>query len=258
MNPSAREIVTSDGVVLRVGVVADGEVLTRVGTTAVGTAAGGGAPTTATYLTLSTNASLTSERVLTEGTGIDFTDGGAGGNLTITVDLSEISAGGDLTGTMNAPTIAAGAVTLAKLADLATDRLIGRDTAGTGVSEALTVSGGVEFSGSGGIRRSALSGDVTAAAGSGTVTVDKVAGTTPGATGLASLAAATEAAGRTAIGIATGTSTSHVLGWNGSSWAAVLIVLPATVYVSNYVQEWPAGWGTNAVDPTVAIDGVIS
>ena len=44
---------------------------------------GGGAPTNAQYITLATNATLTHERVLTAGTGITLTDGGAGGNLTI-------------------------------------------------------------------------------------------------------------------------------------------------------------------------------
>jgi hypothetical protein len=63
------------------------------------------------------------------------------------------------------------AVTLAKMANLATDRLIGRDTASTGDPEALTVGGGIEFTGSGGIQRSALTGDVTAAAGSGATTI---------------------------------------------------------------------------------------
>lgn len=53
----------------------------------------------------------------------------------------------------------------------ATDRLLGRDTAGVGAVEELTVGGGVEFSGSGGIRRSALTGDVTAAAGSNATTI---------------------------------------------------------------------------------------
>ena len=54
---------------------------------------------------------------------------------------------------------------------LATDRLLGRDTAGTGAPEALTVSGGVEFTGTGGIQRSALTGDVTASAGSNATTI---------------------------------------------------------------------------------------
>ena len=71
----------------------------------------------------------------------------------------------------NATAIATAAVSLAKMANMATDRLIGRDTAATGVPEALTVTGGVEFSGAGGIQRSALTGDVTATAGSNATTI---------------------------------------------------------------------------------------
>ena len=80
---------------------------------------------------------------------------------------------GDITisGTGTVYTIDNGVVSLAKMANLATDTLIGRDTAGTGAPEALTVGGGVEFSGAGGIQRSALTGDVTASAGSGTTTI---------------------------------------------------------------------------------------
>lgn len=44
---------------------------------------GGGAPTNATYLTLSLNGTLTNERVLTPGTNISFVDTGANGTLTI-------------------------------------------------------------------------------------------------------------------------------------------------------------------------------
>jgi hypothetical protein len=63
-----------------------------------------------------------------------------------------------------------GAVTLATgdIAGVTTDRLLGRDTAGSGVAEELTVGGGVEFTGSGGVQRSALTGAVTASAGSNT------------------------------------------------------------------------------------------
>ena len=74
-------------------------------------------------------------------------------------------------GTVATAGIADDAVTFAKLQDIATDRLIGRDTALTGNPEELTVGGGIEFTGSGGVQRSALTGDVTAAAGSGTTAI---------------------------------------------------------------------------------------
>ncbi|MGH6736551.1 MAG: tail fiber protein [Methyloceanibacter sp.] len=63
------------------------------------------------------------------------------------------------------------AVTFAKMQNVTSDRLIGRDTASSGDPEEITVSGGVEFTGSGGIRRSALTGDVTASAGSNSTTI---------------------------------------------------------------------------------------
>jgi hypothetical protein len=61
---------------------------------------------------------------------------------------------GDVTASAgsNSTTIANAAVTLAKLADLATDKLIGRDTAGTGVPEAIGVNQGIQFDGSGNIQ----------------------------------------------------------------------------------------------------------
>lgn len=57
------------------------------------------------------------------------------------------------------------------LGNITTDRLIGRDTAGTGESEQLTVGGGIEFTGSGGIQTSAFTGDVTKAAGGTATTI---------------------------------------------------------------------------------------
>jgi len=52
---------------------------------------GSGAPTDAQYVTLTTNDSLSAERVLTEGTALDITDGGANGNVTIAFDPTEIT-----------------------------------------------------------------------------------------------------------------------------------------------------------------------
>lgn len=54
---------------------------------------------------------------------------------------------------------------------IATDRLLGRDTAGTGVAEEIAVGGGLEFGGAANIQRSALTGDVTASAGSNATTI---------------------------------------------------------------------------------------
>jgi hypothetical protein len=63
-------------------------------------------------------------------------------------------------------------VTYAKMQNIsATDRILGRDTAGAGDPEELTVTGGLEFTGSGGIQRSALTGEVTAAAGNNATTI---------------------------------------------------------------------------------------
>lgn len=63
------------------------------------------------------------------------------------------------------------AVTLAKIQNIATDRLLGRDTAGAGVVEELTVGGGVEFTGSGGVQTGAFTGDVTKTAGGTALTI---------------------------------------------------------------------------------------
>jgi microcystin-dependent protein len=63
------------------------------------------------------------------------------------------------------------AVTHAKYQNIATDSLVGRDSASTGSPEELSVGGGIEFTGSGGIQRSALSGDVNVTAGSGTTDI---------------------------------------------------------------------------------------
>lgn len=63
------------------------------------------------------------------------------------------------------------AITVAKLQDIGTDRLLGRDTALAGDPEELTVSGGLEFTGTGGIQTSAFTGDVTKAAGGTALTI---------------------------------------------------------------------------------------
>jgi hypothetical protein len=70
---------------------------------------GGGAPVNAEYLVLSTDATLTDERVFTAGTGISVVDGGAGGAFTVSVDATwaEILVNGNVSGGTN-PTISTG------------------------------------------------------------------------------------------------------------------------------------------------------
>jgi len=108
---------------------------------------------------------------ITVGGGVEFTGTGGIQRSALTGDVT--AAAGS-----NSTAIASNTVTLAKLANIASDTLIGRDTATTGVPEAISVGGGVEFTGTGGIQRSALTGDVTAAAGSAATTIANNAVTT--------------------------------------------------------------------------------
>jgi len=77
-----------------------GAFATSGGTVIIGGGSMGLAPNDATYVTLSTNATLLNERVLTAGTGIALTDGGAGSTITVDVDatLTEILTSGNTTG----------------------------------------------------------------------------------------------------------------------------------------------------------------
>lgn len=83
-------------------------------------------------------------------------------------------------------------LTATKLQVSATDRLVGRDSASAGASEEITVGGGIEFTGSGGIQSSAHTGDVTKSAGGTATTIASAAVTTAkiadGAVSLAKMA----------------------------------------------------------------------
>lgn len=109
--------------------------------------------------------------------------GGGGGGLTPPADPGDdgkvaIAQDGDLTYDLigNAQVSPTAGIAVTKLANIASDRLLGRDTASSGAIEELTVGGGIEFTSSGGIQRSAVSGDITIAAGSGTaaITADSI------------------------------------------------------------------------------------
>jgi hypothetical protein len=80
---------------------------------------------------------------------------------------------GDITITSSGTvwTIDSNAVTFAKIQDIATDSLVGRDTAGTGDPESITLGTSLSMSGAQVLQRAALSGDVTATVDSNTTTI---------------------------------------------------------------------------------------
>lgn len=112
---------------------------------------------------------------LVAGSNVTITTNAGTDTITIAASGGGVSDGdkGDITisGSGTTYTIDNDVVTFAKMQNIATDRLLGRDTASSGDPEELTVSGGLEFTGSTGIQRSALTGDVTASAGSNSTTI---------------------------------------------------------------------------------------
>ena len=127
-------------------------------------------------------------------------------------------------------TIDPNAVTLAQMVQIPTDRLLGRDTAGTGNVETLTVGGGLEFTGSGGVRRSALTGDVTAAAGGTATTIANDAVTYAK---LQNVSATSRVLGRKTAGAgdAEELTFSEVLDFVGGAVQGDLLVRNATAWV---------------------------
>lgn len=70
-----------------------------------------------------------------------------------------------------AATIPNDTVTYAKMQNVATDSLVGRDTAGTGDPETILLNATLSMDGAGNLQRAALTGDVTASAGSNATTI---------------------------------------------------------------------------------------
>lgn len=74
--------------------------------------------------------------------------------------------------------LADNSIALPKLSNVSTDRLVGRDTAGTGALEQISVSGGLEFTEATGLQTTAFTGEVTKAAGGTALTIANDAVTT--------------------------------------------------------------------------------
>jgi hypothetical protein len=131
-------------------------------------------------LTIQPTSNITDNRTLSIATGDANRTLTMAGDATISntnTGDQTITLSGDVTGSGTGAitaTVANDAVTFAKMQDIATDRLLGRDTAATGNVEELTVGGGIEFTGSGGIQSSAFTGDATKSAGGTALTLATV------------------------------------------------------------------------------------
>jgi hypothetical protein len=100
-----------------------------------------GAPTDAQYVTLATNATLSDERVLTAGTGITLTDGGAGSTATIAISSAVATLTGSQTltnKTLTSPVISTISNTGTITVPTATTTLVGRDTTDTLTNKTVT------------------------------------------------------------------------------------------------------------------------
>lgn len=101
----------------------------------------------------------------------DFTEAAQDAVGTALTDTATI----DLTYTDASNTITADvindSITFAKIQNITSDRLLGRDTALSGDPEEISLNSTLEFTGAGAIQRAALTGDVTASAGSNTTTI---------------------------------------------------------------------------------------
>jgi hypothetical protein len=174
-------------------------------------------------------------------------------------------------------TVDARAITAGKLFAIGATKLLGRHTGTSGDAQEIGVDGGLEFHG-GNLRRSALTGDVTASAGDGATTIangvvstSKLGGDVTTA-GKALLDDADASAQRTTLGLGTaataatgdfaaashthtlsnltqsGATTGQVAQWDGAAW------VPATVGSSVMKPRWNSSTSSGSTTVTIPLD----
>lgn len=185
---------------------------------------------------------------ITDGDKGDITVSGSG--TVWTIDPGAVVEADIATGAVTETKLGARSVTAAKLFQVGHQKLIGRHGAGDGDAQEIGLDGGLEFQG-GNIRREALTGDVTASAGSnvttiatGSVNTSKLGGDITTA-GKALLDDVDSAAQRATLGLGTaataassdfaaaihthplsaltqsGATTNQIIQWNGTAWVPV-------------------------------------
>jgi len=161
--------------------------------------------------------------------------------------------------------VADGSVTFAKMQDINSDRLIGRDISGSGSSAEISLNSTLEFTGSNSIQRAALTGDVTATAGSNTTTIPNdtvtfakiqnvadstIAGRASGA-GTGDLTALTAAQVLTILGVSASLHTFTSFTGNTAGGADTTLdsyTIPAGKLAADGDSIWFEAWGTFAAN----------
>jgi parallel beta-helix repeat protein len=159
--------------------------------------------------------------------------------------------------------VADGSVTFAKMQDISADRLLGRDTTGTGPITQISLNATLEFTGGDAIQRAALTGDVTATAGSNTTSIPNdtvtfakmqnvadstIAGRAVGA-GTGDITALTAAQVLTILGLSSSLHTFTSFTANTAGGADTTLdsyTVPAGKLAADGDSIWFEAWGTFA------------